>query len=277
MKCVLYDSTGDSFDMNGSVINAIEYFLYLYEVDRSVMLILINGTGLHINFICDLIDQRYDVSGIGGYVDNIVAMSLSELVLSVFDISLISNAMTMKRVRGVIRSSRIVVISDRKTHDLVYTLDKGFYNVVYYGEMPFEYRDVVYKMKFLFHRYKPLGEVEDATYVSTHIKDAGYINKVLGGNTNHIIRRSSTNVGNFMSKFSRMTYIVSPERCDPSPRSFIECKFYGKPVEYINPQGIRDGSWYRYQDYLNEPIEDRYFSLDDPIVREFYGDALSLC
>ena len=265
MKCVMYNIDGNNLNYDGALINAIEYFLYLYELDKNIKLVLIGGEECHIDEICKLSKERYVLDGIEDFRDNIMPMKISQMVRVKFDKVLILNAGVIKRVKGLLVNCRITIVSDRFTDNPDYMLTNDIYDVVYYGEMPFEYRDIDYKMKFLFHRYKTLENVKNHTYVSTH--DISVIDN-MRGQYGLIFRDSDTSRENFFSEFDKLLYIVDRDRCDPSPRLFLECKFYGKDVEYVNPCGIKDGSWYRYQAYIHEDIKCRYFTPNDYVIRE---------
>ena len=59
-----------------------------------------------------------------------------------FDVVLIVDYVTIKYTKGILNSKKILVISEKYTEKENFFFDKSLYPVIYYGEMPFHYKDV---------------------------------------------------------------------------------------------------------------------------------------
>jgi hypothetical protein len=163
----------------------------------------------------------------------------------------------------------LVVISEKKTDDPEFFFRKDLYNVTYYGEMPFHYRDEEYRMKFLLDRYKKLKTVDEAIFInSPHNEDLSFVDE-LSLPDKPIIYKTRNHKDNLFEKFDTYVYYHANKWFDPHPRLFIESAFYDKEILYFNPQNIMDGSFYRYKDLMERGIEGRTLTKDDEIVRQF--------
>jgi hypothetical protein len=185
---------------------------------------------------------------------------------------------TIYKVRGLISvvdsKSKIIIVSDLRTDDPKYTIDKSLYPegcVVYYGEMPFVYKDIEYKHKFLFSRYKPLRNVGSSIFLHTpKSNDLSFIERY--GNVfvgKHIILKTEKHKPNLFGLFDTFVYFHADKWFDPRPRLMHECYFYNKKIVYINEIGRKDGSYFRYKDLMHNGISNRYLTSDDEVVREF--------
>lgn len=255
--------------LTGSLINAIEYFLKGYEINPELKLMLLNGTYESKTTVLNLIRDRYNLDGIDGFESNIVNISRASIIREKFDTVLVLDYVTIRRTRGILNAKKIIVISEKHTDIPEYFFDKSLYNVTYYGEMPFHYRDVDYRMKCLFDRFKPLTNEQMGTYVSSPKNDdLSFILDIKNLPEPFIIKSRVDPENCLFEKFTHFLYYHADKWFDPHPRLFLECKFYGKNISYINPNEIKDGSWYRYMDIEQNGIEDRTLSKNDEIIRQ---------
>lgn len=78
-----------------------------------------------------------------------------------------------------------------------------------------------------------------------------------------IYRREDLQCPNMYQYFDEMVYIQNSEIVDRKPRSFWECQYFGIPYTYIF-KGIKDGSYFRYSDYNIIKMDE-----NDLIIKEF--------
>lgn len=276
MNAILYYAYGSTeMTITGSLVNAFEYFISMYEHNKDVKLMCLKSSQNAINLMLSVMKDRYDLTGVEGFENNVIPVSWKDLIWTQFDNLLVLDFITISKSKGLIRAKNLIVISEKHTDDPDYFYRKDLYNVTYYGEMPFHYKDIPYRMKMLFTRYKPLEKVREAIYINSpqlnnstfdyntsFIKDLNLPNKP-------IILKSSKHLGSLFEQFDTYVYYHANKWFDPHPRLFVECTYYDKEIHYINNHGIKDGSYYRYRDVKENGIKDRTLSKDDEIVRQF--------
>lgn len=263
--------------IHGGVLDFIEFYLCMLEQNSDVKMLIINYNQGFRKALTELIYDRYDVSGLD-FEKNIIGIDCRDLLRIKFNRLLVHDYGTIYKVRGLVNiinnESKIFVVSELHTDNPKYVIDKSLYPedcVVYYGEMPFVYKDVHYNHKFLFSRYKPLQRVDSAIFLhSPNSNDYGFIKnyKSIFGNR-RIVFKTSKHKNNLFELFDTFVYFHADKWFDPRPRLMHECFFYGKEIVYINEPGCVDGSHFRYNDLMNNGISNRYLTKDDEIVREF--------
>jgi hypothetical protein len=261
-----------SFRLTGSVLNALEYFIEANSYNSNVELVLVNGTPIFKKNILQIAKERYDLGMFGtmGLKNHITSVRKANLVAHKFDTVLVLDYMTISHTRGLLNAEKILVISEKYTSDPEYFFKKDLYNVEYYGEMPFHYRDHEYRMKMLFDQYKPLKKVEEGTYInSPHngILDIELLDRY-DLPTPFIFKSKTNHKENLFEKFTHYVYYHADKWFDPHPRLMLECAFYEKELFYINPIDRQDGSWYRWKDLQENGLKDRVLSKDDEIIRQ---------
>ena len=269
MNAVLFFVT-EQFRLTGSMINAIEYFLAGFEHNPELKLVLINGTKSIRRKIMYLIVDRYDIRGMTHAMHNIVCMNRYYIPHEIYDTILVLDYVTISMTKGILRAKKILVISEKYTELPKYFYDKSLYNVEYFGEMPFHYKDHKYRMKCLFNRYKPLKNVQAGTYVNSprNNEDFSEVMFALPHLPKPFIFKSKTKPEeNLFEKFTHYLYYHVDKWFDPHPRLFLECTFYNKCITYKNPYKVKDGSYYRYEDILHNKLHDRTLSDKDEIIR----------
>ena len=259
------------FRLTGSLINAVEYFLAAFEYNPEIKLILVNGKIPHKCRIQKIMYERYFFNK-GEWekaVNNIELVSKSIIPSISFDRILVLDYGTIRELKGILRAKNILVISEKYTDDPNYFFSKELYNVEYYGEMPFHYKDYKYKMKCLFDRYKSLKEEKEGTYVNSPYNDDTLIIKLLFQPVlpqPMFFKSKEKHTENLFENFTHYLYYHADKWFDPHPRLFLECTFYNKEIVYYNPKQIKDGSWYRYHDILDNGLKNRTLSKDDEII-----------
>ena len=253
--------------INGALINVIEYFLAAYEHNKDIYLFLLNSNEGNKKYFLEMIYQRYNLEGLEGFEDNIIAGHRNMLLRKKFDVVLSHSTGTVKNTKGLINTKKLLVLCDYWLDNPEYFYGKDIYNVTYYGEMPFQYKDIQYNFKMLFDRYKALPFEEDNIYIHspqntdrTFIKDISLPDKP-------IIFRERGHVQNFFTKYKSFVYYHAHKWFDPSPRLMHESYFYGKSVAYINKWKLKDGSWYRFHDLADNGLDNRVLSKDDEIIQ----------
>ena len=222
--------------------------------------------------IAQIAKERYDLGlfnglGIGRHIKNI---RKTNLIIHKFDTVLILDYKTIQQTKGLINADKILVISEKYTADPEYFYSKDLYNVEYYGEMPFHYRDHKYRMKMLFDRYKPLKNIEKGTYINSPHNDMLNLEllKPFDLPTPFLFKSKTNHKENLFEKFTHSVSYHANKWFDPHPRLMLECKFYDKELHYINPREIQDGSWYRWKDLQENGLQNRTLSKEDEIIRQ---------
>ena len=255
--------------LTGSVINAFEYFLTMYEHNKDIKLVLLEAKDYQIEYFVSVMNNRYDLDDLEGYENNIISMSQRGLLWKRFGKALVLDYSTINKTRGLLVAKELIVISEKKTDERDYMYDKNLYNVTYYGEMPFHYKDKDYRMKLMLSRFKKLDTVEQAIYInSPHNNDKSFI-PTLNIPEKPIIFKQRSHTNNLFECFDAYVYYHADKWFDPHPRLFIECTWYDKDIFYFNQFDIKDGSYYRYEDVVKYGTYDRILSKDDDIVRQF--------
>jgi len=266
-----------TFRLTGSTINVLEYYIEGLTHNSKLKLYLINGTPSFKRKIQKISNERYifEKRGWEKAMINIIDIQKYNLPSIEFDTVLIMDYKTINEVKGIIRAKKILVISEKYTDQPEYFLSKDLYNVEYYGEMPFHYKDHNYRMKCLFDRYKPLKDVREGTYInSPHNDDLIYNMDITLFITKYnlpipfIFKSKTEPEENLFEKFTHYLYYHADKWFDPHPRLFLECIFYNKIISYYNPNEIKDGSWYRYNDIMENGITNRTLNRDDEIIKE---------
>ena len=266
MNAVLHHDAGIKF-IDGSLINAFEYFLAAYEHNPEVKLILINSNETNRQYYIKMMYERYELDDLKGFENNIIAGHRSMLVKQEYDVvAICANAHTIKHTKGILRTKTIIVISDRFLDNPDFFFGKDKYNVIYYGEMPFQYKDYQYNLKMLFDRYKPLPYVNDNIYIhSPRNDDRSFLSEIKLPDK-PIIFRDTTHVENFFCNFSTFVYYHAHKWFDLTPRLMHESYFYGKQIYYFNRWGLKDGSFYRYCDLMEHGLKNRILNRNDEVV-----------
>lgn len=269
MKNVVLFYIYKPLEITGSTINAIEYFLAIFEHNPDIKLVLVNGDEVVRDMFINLAESRYDLDDLD-YKDSIICLSKIKLVSQAFDKVLVLDFETIKETRALLHAKELIVIQEKHTYEEAYTFDKlNSRNITLYGEMPFQVKDIQYRMKMLFHRFKMLLKVERAIYVnSPRNKDYSFLKKLDLPNK-PIIYKSRTHLDNMFEQFDTYLYYHADTWFDPHPRLFHECHFYNKRIIYQESYKTVDGSYHRYIDMILNGIQGRILNKSDEVVRRF--------
>jgi hypothetical protein len=255
--------------ITGALIDTFEYFLAIYEHNKNFKLYILNCDEPTLKRFSSIIKNRYDLDGIENFEDNIVSIPLGHILRFKFKKLLIVDFVTISKTRGIIRADEVVVITESFTDDKFHTYSKDLYNVEYYSEMPFEYKDKEYRMKFLFNRFKKLNQVKEGIYVNSPFNFDYSFLKTLDLPKKPIITKERKHKENLFEQFDEYLYYHANKWFDPHPRLFHECFFYDKKIYYYNIYEIKDGSFYRYNDLLETGLKNRTLTKEDEIVKQF--------
>jgi hypothetical protein len=254
--------------LTGSTINAFEYFFAMLEHNPDVKLVLLDATKAQVEYFIEVVKDRYNLRGLN-YEQNIIRLELRMLLRRKFGKALVIDYSTINKTRGLLVAKDLIVISEKNTDDSEYMYNKNLYNVTYYGEMPFQYKDKDYRMKLLFNRFKPINPPSSGIYInSPHNRDKSFLS-TLNLPPKPIYFKAREHQNNLFEWFDMYVYYHANKWFDPHPRLFLECTFYNKEIRYYNKYDIKDGSYYRYIDVMLRGIDDRTLSKDDEIVRQF--------
>lgn len=134
-------------NINGSLIDAFEYFIAIYEQRKDIYLLFLNSDQTYINKLIEVFEDRYNLSDISDYKKNIIPLnSRTKLCYFKFDRVLLLDWGTIPYVQGILLSKKTIVISELYTERSEYFLNKDVYNSIYFAEMPFVYSDRNYRM-----------------------------------------------------------------------------------------------------------------------------------
>jgi len=279
---IIYEIHKDlPFKLNGSMVDAIDYFITIYEHNRDINLVLLNSHFNHKMSLENFIFNRYNLDNdfLNVLCDNIIVKSFSELRLSVIDKILLLDYSTVNSIRlfcPLIYKEMHIIVEDGTEGNIP--------RAKYYSEIP-EVFDVpgstryVMKMRldllkkplyskksvFVNHRNHPSYKVTTVPYDVEHQA----VTDEMNGMYNDWFFKKDKPIDNLFSEFSTFVYYKSCEWFDTHPRLFHECSYFGKEIVYINKNNIKDGSWYRYHDMLENGFKHRMLTLEDEIIQEF--------
>jgi hypothetical protein len=263
---VFYNWIGE---LNGSVINAFEYFISILENGGDIYLLFVNSDKELKNKFIEVFENRYNLDNLP-YKERFIPVKSRRMLLHrKFRKVLILDYSTIFKLKGLINADEIVVIQEKHTKEKDYQFTEG--NVVRYGEMPFQLKDYEYRMKLLFGRFRKLRYTKEGIYVNSPKNDNySFLDEIIvSKKPKSIIVKSRVHRKNLFEHFDTYLYYHANKWFDPHPRLFLECAFYGKDIIYFNNYKILDGSFYRYYDLLENGLKDRTLNSEDEIVRKF--------
>jgi hypothetical protein len=283
----------DLWVINGALIDALEHFLYLRNIDVDVKLVLFDHKyQVKLEDIYRLIEDRYNVDG--SYKDRIVVeVKRSNCIRYRGNTMMVVDWGTFNRLPIIPNLWKNIVVwfdyRDEKIKQEYQHFDR-FENVLILKEMPYEYGEE-YEFKFALNLYKESykekrngkkvaylnlaskGKLED---VACHISPEIFEKVIVTGSGNLGTKSFPVPVechtrhpANFFGQFDTYVYVHDGIYRDPRPRLFHECIFYGKEVIYVNEFGIKDGGYYRYWDSKNNGISSRALTTNDRLIKLF--------
>lgn len=275
MKAILFNNYLNN--LHGAVIDFIEYYICMLENKIDVKLLILNYNEDFKQKLFEIVEDRYVLEGID-YKKNIIGITLSYLIKQRFDRLLITDYGTIKKVKGLIaitnKKSKIIIMSDLFTNDPKHIINSSLYppnSVVYYGEMPFVYKDIQYNHKFLFSRFKKLNKIEPNIFLHSPKNNHHDLIK----NNSSIFKgkkyflKTTNHKKNLFELFDTFVYYHPNDWFDARTRIMHECIYYNKKVYYFNEFNCIDGSYYRYKDLIENGLTNRYLNEHDEIIKEF--------
>lgn len=289
------------FRLNGAVVDAVEYYLYMKSIGIDIKLCVYNRFNKmyspDITKLFQLIEDRYVIKF--DYKSDIKYYNRTwEFIKDKYDTVLILDRATIE-IFPLVNANRIIFFHDysvmggtQKLYDKLNEFD----HIKVYHEMPFALTrefstQTNLKMAFsLYKKHNPVkyhyfmnylskGDVFGVMNVLKNIPNDQYLFITANDKNYEMLLRLqdmrlvlwTEHPKNFFSKFGKYIYCHDGHYFDPRPRMFHECAFYDKPILYINEHNIKDGSWYRYNDVIENPhaVEDRTLSPNDPLIGEF--------
>lgn len=274
MNVILFELYG----VNGALIDALEYYLYMKSIGKDVKLGLIKTPqSISMDEIYRVISDRYDIS-FDFKSDIIVYHNKSDIIRAEFNNVLIVDYTTLEVV-PIIRSKCVHILYDHNPlKKKLYNILRGHDHIKLYNEMPFGMGDY-YLMKFPFDLYKRYDECLSRCYVNCSGKSdlsririltdkevmvTGYKGEPLDG---AIIYNSHPK--EFFSLFDTYLYIHDGKYFEPRCRLLFEACFYNKTIIYDNPHQIKDGGYYRLKEIKESGVSKRHMTPQDEIVEVF--------
>jgi hypothetical protein len=276
MQAVLY-YIYEPLELNGSHINALEYFLTIFEHNPEIFLVLVNCSEPTKQKLIDIANNRYHLDDLVGWEDQMVCLeSTIKLIRQGFTKVLVLDFYTIPNVKTLLHSKELIEIAEFTSpeHAPKNIEFQAFdqYNskkLTIYGEMPWQQKDIEYRMKMMFTRFRVPERVTPGYYInSPGNPDKSYIKK-LNLSDKPIFHKKRKHLTNMFEHFDEYIYYHGNSWFDPHPRLFVECTFYGKKIQYINEHGVKDGSYYRWKDINTNGVSGRILSKNDEIVRQF--------
>jgi hypothetical protein len=267
----------EPLSLNGSHINALEYYLTIWQYNPDIHLVLVNAHESTKLELIKIANNRYDLSDLTGWEKNIKCVKdRIKLIKQNFGTVLVLDFYTIPNTRDLFHCHYLVEIAEftRPEHAPPskpfsrYDKHNSREHIIY-GEMPWQDVDKKYRMKFMFDRFKTLKLVTPGYYINSPGNPTkGFIKKL---NLEHkpIIYKSRTHLDNMFEYFDEYIYYHCGAWFDPHPRLFVESTFYGKKIQYYNKKNIKDGSYYRYKDVCKNGIAGRILNKNDEVVKHF--------
>jgi len=277
MQAVLY-YIYEPLELNGSHINALEYFLTIFEYNPEICLVLVNCSEKGKEELIRVAKDRYYLDDLTGWESQIKCLeNRVKLIRQGFTKILVLDFYTIPNTKTLLHSQEIVEIAEFTNPDHApknIEFDRyDEYNSrkhTVFGEMPWQEKDVQYRMKMMFSRFKIPEKVTPGYYInSPGNPDKSYMKKLDLEKDKPIFHKRRQHLANMFEHFDEYIYYHGNSWFDPHPRLFVECTFYGKKIRYINEHGIKDGSYYRYKDVCTNGIAGRILTKNDEIVRQF--------
>jgi len=275
MNAVLLCNAYPRKTISGAIIDAFEYYIAILEHNPDMKMFLIDFDIDFKQYLFDIIEEKYYVDDLK-WKENIISIKRFSIVNYTFNKVLIIDYTTINKLRGILRANdinvitEITVISDLHTDKPEFMFRKDLYDVTYYGEMPFVYKDKQYRMKLLFDRMKKITGTRRGYYVNSPGNDKyDFIEDLDLSPKIPVYFKQEEHFKDLFEFFNIFIYYHANKYFDPHPRLFLECFYYDKTILYYNRHNIKDGSYYRYNDIRKNGLEDRFLSKNDEIVRLF--------
>ena len=234
--------------IDGSIINAFEYFYTLYELKQDVKLLIY--TYQNIEQLIVFLKNKFNVDN--KCFNNVTILKYPELLK---EKTLLVDGYSVEHLPNKLKNCEILAIPGYN----VKNNPKVKYFRCYNFLMDDNFNVYEYKQSLRLDLFKEFKSKEGIFLNSPHNPNVYPDFK----SDKKIYRREDLQCPNLYQYFNEMIYIQNPKIIDRKPRCFFECQYFNIPYTYIY-NGIKDGSFYRYNDYniikMNE---------NDLIINEF--------
>jgi len=276
------------FSINGSFIDMLDYYVFMKSININIELNILTNVENIQDILKKIINDKY--INISLNINEIVILKYNMYTQFVCNIVLIFDWGSLKNT--LFKYNKLVYLYEHsvnnKISDILYNRDNvSFYNEMYFG------KGIKYINKINFKNMKKIENKKN--------RNIGYINCLSKGtpevieeilkkyNFDKLIITASSdmfdNIPNvqiykshpkdFFTLFDTYIYYHDGIYFDPRPRLFHECIFYNKKIIYINKHNIKDGSYYRYKDAIENGWEHRNLTEDDEIIKLFKTNNLN--
>lgn len=230
--------------VNGTLSDSFEYFYKLWELNKDTKLIF-TGFKPDLNFFKQkyIIDENCFNNFL--YIDYNQLKNLQKTHIK----KLLSFAHYLYNYK---------IDLDCEVHLILNDFNK-LNNAYCYGEYDsiMGLSNYTYKIYFDIHR---IYKHENNTYIKC-LKDTLFSLKIKQKYHNIILQKQVYNRGDIFKLIDNFVYIKTPSSFDKHPRMFAEAYYQNINIDYYNENNSKDGSYYRYQDILDNSIYKR--TLDD--------------
>lgn len=269
-SCVLVTQLYNDRSIDGSIINAFEYFYTIFQYNKEVKLVIQRSNLSNTNNLINFLNLKYNIDK--KCFENIEFINNKfELFKYNFDVVFCVCGYSTENYAKLFKKSKVLAMPGY-FHELSE-------NVQYFVEYPHLINSQIFKESFEnndfsnlpenIHYYKQKLRLD--LFKEINRKDNGiFLNSPHNLNVlsdfksqKRIYRRENLNTPNMFEYFDEMIYIQNPKIIDRKPRSFFECLYFDIPFTYIF-NGIIDGSYYRSKDF---DLKSRIFDCNDEIVK----------
>ena len=247
--------------LNGSLIDAIEYFLFLKSIGSNTDLIVFDIYNKKPQKLIKLLIQdRYNID----FKYNIIYENkISDIVKYTCDNAMIIDHGTFNTLPLAFKFKHLYLwyeYENEITHKKYIDIDNKFKNVTVLNDMPFGYGEH-YNFKLATTLFKKITNSKKVSLYNGLTRGIQDLNKIESVAKYALQIRYNTHIPgydvilehpkNYWESFSELIY-YNNTYFDPRPRCFHECMFYKKEVYYYNDK--KDGSYYRYNDKLTREL-----------------------
>ena len=219
--------------IDGSIINAFEYFYTLYELKQDVKLYFL--TNYNIDNLIIFLKNKFNVDG--RCFNNVTILKYPELLRGK---TLLVDGYSVEHLPNKLKNCEILAIPGYN----VKNNSKVKYFRCYNFLMNNNFNVIDYKQSLRLDLFKDFKSKSGIFLNSPHNPNVYPDFK----SDKKIYRREDLQCPNLYQYFNEMIYIQNPKIIDRKPRCFFECQYFNISYTYIF-NGIKDGSYYRYKDY----------------------------
>ena len=110
--------------LNGSLINAFEYFLCAFEYNPDIKLILLDCKKSYLKHFLRIVKERYRLHDLSGYEDNILLLPRTSLLRTKFGRALVLDYGSIEKIKGLLCAKSLLIITEILPEQKEYILRK---------------------------------------------------------------------------------------------------------------------------------------------------------